>query len=76
MMADRIKADRETIFNEHTQMTKLMAELREAAERSNEHDVMEFARKGVLYSQEDLEVTEPTAILVGEYLRAKLPPGP
>lgn len=75
-MADRIKADREIIFKERTETTKLMSELREAAERSNEHDVMEFARKAVRYFQEDAELTEPTAILVGEYLRGKLPPGP
>ncbi|HUK08975.1 MAG TPA: hypothetical protein VLX09_13965 [Stellaceae bacterium] len=75
-MADRIKADSNTIFTEHTVITEWMNELATAAERSHERDVVDFARGAVADSLYDVEVTEPAAIVIGEYLRAKLPPGP
>ena len=75
-MADRIKADREVIFTEHTVITEWMIELAAAAERAHERDVAAFAREAVADSLADLEVAEPAAIVIGDYLRAKLPPGP
>ena len=75
-MADRIKADRETIFTEHTVITEWMNELAAAAEQAHEPDVIAFARAAVADSLSDTEVNEPMAIVIGEYLRAKLPPGP
>ena len=73
-MADRIKADRETIFVEHTVITEWMNELAAAAERAHEADVIAFARGAVADSLNDTEVNEPMAIVIGEYLRAKLGP--
>ena len=73
-MADRIKADRETIFVEHTVITQWMNELAAAAERAHEADVIAFARGAVADSLNDTEVNEPMAIVIGEYLRAKLGP--
>jgi hypothetical protein len=73
-MADRIKADRETIFFEHTVITEWMNELAAAAERSHEADVIAFARGAVADALSDTEVNEPMAIVIGEYLRAKLGP--
>jgi hypothetical protein len=73
-MADRIKADSIAIFEEHTVITEWMTELATAAERSHERDVVDFARAAVADSLYDTEVTEPTAIVIGEYLRAKLGP--
>jgi len=75
-MADRIKADRETIFVEHTVITEWMNELAAAAERAHEADVIAFARGAVADSLNDTEVNEPMAIVIGDYLRAKLPAGP
>jgi hypothetical protein len=75
-MVDRIKADREIIFTEHTVITAWMNELAAAAEKAHERDALEFARSAVADSLYDTEVTEPTAIVIGEYIRAKLPPGP
>ncbi len=73
-MADRIKADRETIFTEHTVITGWMNELAAAAERAHEADVIAFARAAVADALNDTEVNEPMAIVIGEYLRAKLGP--
>lgn len=73
-MADRIKADRETIFVEHTVITEWMNELAAAAEKSHEADVIAFARAAVADSLNDTEVNEPMAIVIGDYIRAKLGP--
>jgi hypothetical protein len=73
-MADRIKADRETIFVEHTVITQWMNELAAAAEQAHEADVIAFARGAVADALNDTEVNEPMAIVIGEYLRAKLGP--
>jgi hypothetical protein len=75
-MADRIKADRETIFVEHTVITEWMNELAAAAERAHEADVLEFARAAVADALSDTEVNEPMAIVIGDYVRMKLPAGP
>ena len=73
-MADRIKADRETIFTEHTIITEWMNQLAAAAERSHEADVVAFARGAVADALSDTEVNEPMAIVIGDYIRAKLGP--
>ena len=73
-MADRIKAESIAIFEEHTVITEWMTELAAAAERRHERDVVDFARAAVADSLYDTEVTEPTAIVIGEYLRARLGP--
>jgi hypothetical protein len=75
-MADRIKADRELIFFEHTVITEWMNELATAADRAHEADVIAFARAAVADSLNDTEVNEPMAIVIGDYVRAKLPAGP
>jgi len=75
-MADRIKATRETIFTEHTVITEWMNELAAAAERAHEADVIAFARGAVADALNDTEVNEPMAIVIGDYVRAKLPAGP
>lgn len=73
-MADRIKADRETIFVEHTVITDWMNELAAAADRAREADVIIFARAALADALNDTEVNEPMAIVIGEYLREKLGP--
>jgi len=73
-MADRIKANREVIFQEHTQITEVMNELLAAAQRAHDATAEEFARSAVEDSLEDMEVAEPTAIVIGDYLRLRLPP--
>jgi len=73
-MADRIKSDREIIFAEHTTITAWMNELAEAARRAHQQDVLDLARSLVADSLNDTEVMEPAAIVIGEYLRSKLPP--
>lgn len=74
VMADRIKADREVIFEEHTKITDAMNALLAVATRAHDKDAMEFANDGVTDSFEDMEINEPLAIVIGDYLRLRLPP--
>jgi hypothetical protein len=71
-MADKIKAHREEIFQEHTQITDAMNALLAAADHARDAEAAEYARTAVADSLGDLEIQEPAALLVGEYLRTKL----
>jgi len=75
VMADRVKAEREKIFEEHTQITEGLNLLLAAAERAHDATAAEFARSSVADALADMELMEPMAIVIGEYLRSKLPAG-
>lgn len=72
-MADRVKAEQEQIFQEHTQVTEVMNELVVAAAQAHDKDAEEFAEAAAADSLNDLELLEPTVLLIGDYLRIKLP---
>jgi hypothetical protein len=71
-MADRVKAERELIFQEHTRVTDVLNALVVAAIRAKDKDATEFAQAAAADSLNDLELLEPTVLLIGEYLRGKL----
>ncbi len=75
-MADRVKSEKEAIFATHAKITDLMNKLLLAAEKVHDRDAIEFAESAVTDSLSDMELQEPMTLLIGEYLRAKLPPGP
>ena len=72
-MADRVRAEREQIFQEHAQVTEVLNALVVAAAQAHDRDAKEFAESAAADSLNDLEVLEPTVLLIGDYLRAKLP---
>lgn len=72
-MADRVKAEREQIFVEHTQVTDVLNALVAAANRAHDKDAAEFAEAAAGDSLNDVELLEPTVLLIGDYLRGKLP---
>jgi hypothetical protein len=72
-MADQVKANREQIFQEHAQITDAMNTLLQAAERAHNTAAAEFARGAVADSLADMELQEPMTIIIGDYLRSKLP---
>jgi hypothetical protein len=74
-MADRIKAEQDKIFDEHAAVTDLLNELLAAGEKEHARDVVEFARTAAADSLNDSEILEPTSVVIGEYLRAKLSAG-
>lgn len=75
VMADRVKADRELIYQEHARITQAMTDVLNAAVEQHDPEAADFARSMVADSLGDLEVTEPMVETIGEYLRAKLPAG-
>lgn len=72
-MADRVKAEREQIFQEHTAITDAMSALATAALKAHDTPAYDFARAAVADSLNDVELIEPMSIVIGDYLRAKLP---
>ena len=67
--------EREEIFQEHTQVTDAMSALATAAKNTHDTAALSFAEGAVADSLNDVELIEPMSILIGGYLRAKLPPG-
>jgi len=74
-MADRVKAEREQIFQEHTRITDAMNDLAAAARNAHDNVAKEFVEAAVGDSLNDVELLEPMVLVIGEYLRAKLPAG-
>ena len=73
-MADRVRADREVVFQEHTRMNTLLTELRDAGRRAHDAEAVDFAVSDAVESLDDMEIQEPTVLLIGEYLKLKLAP--
>jgi hypothetical protein len=73
-MCDRVKADQAEIFQEHTEVTNAANALYSAGLVAHDQDAMEFARAAVTDSLNDLELLEPTVLLIGEHLRMALAP--
>ena len=72
-MADRVKADRELIFAEHTQVTDIANALLDAGRRAHDPEAIEFAKAAVTDSLNDIELLEPTVLVIGDYVRVRLP---
>jgi hypothetical protein len=72
-MADRVKAEREKTYQEHTRITDAMNALAAAARKAHDASALEFAQAAVADSLNDLELIEPMSIVIGDYLKAKLP---
>jgi cytochrome c556 len=74
-MSDRVKAEREKTFQEHTQITGAMSAIAAAARKAHDAAALDFAQAAVADSLTDLEPIEPMSIVIGDYLKAKLPAG-
>ena len=72
-MSDRVRSEREEIFQEHTRVTAVLNALVTAARRAHDKEAVEFGLAAAGDSLNDLEVLEPTVLMIGDYLRAKLP---
>nr|WP_294529374.1 hypothetical protein [uncultured Rhodopila sp.] len=72
-MTDRVRAEREQIFDEHAETTEALNVLLVAAVEANDNDAKEFAESAAGDSLTDLEILEPAILMIGDTLRAKLP---
>lgn len=74
-MTDRVKADREVIFDEHTKVIAVLNDLQFAGQRAHDHEAVEFARSAATDALNDVEILEPTVVMIGDVLHARLTPG-
>jgi hypothetical protein len=71
-MTDRLEAELPTMLSEHKQIVAALKRLIEAANAENKPDIVHFAEKLMLHAQTEEEVSYPTALLVGRYVKSKL----
>jgi hypothetical protein len=72
-MTDRVRAEREDIFVEHTRLTDALNLLVVAAARAHDSEARAFAEAMATDSLNDLEILQPMLLLIGDILHSKLP---
>ncbi len=75
-MTDRVAADREQIFAEHSEVTDRMNALYFASIQAHDTEAADFAKSATANSLSDLEILEPTVLMIGEFLKSRLPAKP
>jgi hypothetical protein len=73
-LADRVKAEQAELLKIHEALSNAFIELLQAAEAENDEVTVGFTKDLAADDLGDREVTEPTTILIGEFLRLKLEP--
>jgi hypothetical protein len=71
-MTDKLQAELPTMLAEHRQIVAALASLVDAAKAENKSEVVRFAEKLMLHAQTEEQVSYPTAILIGEFIKSKL----
>jgi hypothetical protein len=71
-MTDKLKAELGEMLAEHGQIVAALRRLSAAAKRESKPEYARFADQLMLHAQTEEEVSYPTAILIGEYLRLRL----
>jgi len=71
-MTDRLKAELHQMLEEHKAIVAALEKLADAATRENKLQHRRFSEKLILHAQTEEEVLYPAAIVIGEYVRAKL----
>jgi hypothetical protein len=71
-MAERTRAALPELQNEHLQITSLMNDLIEAGKADHDEELTRLATRVAIQSLNDFEITQPTTILIGDYLRRRL----
>jgi hypothetical protein len=71
-MTDKLEAELPTMLSEHKDIVAALKKLIDAARTENRPDVVYFAEKLMLHAQTEEQVSYPTAILVGHYVKSKL----
>jgi hypothetical protein len=71
--ADRLKAEQASIQATHQKITDGLLALKDAAQEEHDANVEGFASDLAADDLADVDITEPTVLLIGEFLRQKLP---
>ena len=70
-MTDRLKAELPQMLEEHKAIVAALDKLVKAAQEENKPEFAVFAEKLKLHAKTEEEVTYPTALLIGEYLKLR-----
>lgn len=70
-MTEKLKAELPQMLDEHKEISSTLDELIQTANEEDKPEVVEFAKKLKLHAQTEEEVSYPTALLIGEYLKLK-----
>jgi hypothetical protein len=71
-LTDKLKADLHQMLEEHQAIVAALEKLSAAARKGDKMEYAAFADALILHAQTEEEVSYPTAILIGEYVREKL----
>jgi hypothetical protein len=74
-LTDRLAADMPHMLAEHAEIVEAVHRLEEAATAENHAGGLAFARMLATHAKMEEEVTYPTALLVGEYVRSRMAAG-
>jgi hypothetical protein len=74
-MTDRLKEEMPAMLAEHRAIVIALRELEKVGLACGEERVIRLAEKIISHAQAEEEVMYPAAILVGEYVKVKLPAG-
>lgn len=72
-LTDKLEADLPHMISEHRDIVTALQQLVEAAKSENKPAHARFAEKLIAHAQAEEEVSYPTALLIGRYLKAVLP---
>ena len=71
-MTDKLEAELPTMLSEHKDIVGTLEKLIEAAKAENKSDIVHFAEKLMLHAQTEEQVSYPTSLLIGRYVKAKI----
>jgi hypothetical protein len=71
-MTEKLKSNLPKMLAEHQQIVTALKVLINAAKDENHPEVADFAEKLMLHAKTEEEVTYPTSILIGEYVKLKI----
>ena len=70
-MTDKLQAEMPTMLSEHKDITAAVAQLKEASTQENKAAGVRFANHLAAHAHMEEQVTYPTALLIGLYVKSK-----
>jgi hypothetical protein len=71
-MTDKLEAELPTMLSEHKDIVVALEKLIAAARAENKLNIVHFAEKLMLHAQTEEQVSYPTSLLIGHYVKSKL----
>lgn len=72
-MTNKLETELPHMLAEHKDIVRALQQLVEAAKAEDKPEYVQFAQKLMAHARAEEEVSYPTAVLIGRYLRAVLP---